>query len=75
MINHSGASRIHATIERRRDKWVLIDHSTNGTFVTFAGERELRLHREELILRGDGIISFGQSAGHGGAESLRFALT
>lgn len=75
VVNHSGASRIHATIERRRDKWVLIDHSTNGTFVTFAGERELRLHREELILRGDGVISFGQSADHGGAESLRFALT
>lgn len=75
VVNHSGASRIHATIERRIDKWVLIDHSTNGTFVTFAGERELRLHREELILRGDGVISFGQSADHSGAESLRFALS
>lgn len=74
VVNHSGASRIHATIERRRDKWVLIDHSTNGTFVTIGTEPELRLHREEVILRGTGVISFGQSANHSGSESLRFAL-
>lgn len=54
------ASRRHATIERRQDKWVLIDHSTNGTFVTFLGEPELRLNREETILQRPGTMSFGQ---------------
>jgi hypothetical protein len=53
------ASRLHARIERRRDKYVLIDHSTNGTFCTMQGEREVELRREELLLRGRGRIIFG----------------
>jgi class 3 adenylate cyclase len=53
------ASRLHARIERRRDKYVLIDHSTNGTFCTVQGEAEVELRREELLLRGRGRIVFG----------------
>ncbi|HVO89164.1 MAG TPA: adenylate/guanylate cyclase domain-containing protein [Casimicrobiaceae bacterium] len=55
------ASRSHARIERRRDKFVLIDQSTNGTFVTFEGEPEIQLRREELVLRGRGHVAFGHS--------------
>ena len=36
------ASRQHARIERRRDKFVLIDHSTNGTYCTIEGEQRDR---------------------------------
>lgn len=53
------ASRMHARIERRRDKFVLVDQSSNGTFVTVEGEGEVHLRREELMLRGRGRISFG----------------
>jgi hypothetical protein len=53
------ASRAHARIERRRDKFVLIDQSSNGTYVTVEGEPEIHLRREELILRGRGHICFG----------------
>jgi adenylate cyclase len=53
------ASRTHARLERRRDKFVLVDQSTNGTFVTFDGEAEIMLRREEIVLRGHGHISFG----------------
>jgi adenylate cyclase len=55
------ASRSHARIERRRDKFVLIDQSTNGTYVTFEGEPEIHLRREELVLRGRGHVAFGHS--------------
>ena len=55
------ASRRHCTIERRKDKWVLKDHSTNGTFVTLEGDSEITLRREELVLRRHGWIAFGQS--------------
>jgi adenylate cyclase len=56
------ASRYHCTIERRQDKWVLKDHSTNGTFVTLDGDdSELVLQREELTLRKHGFIAFGQT--------------
>jgi hypothetical protein len=53
------ASREHARIERRRDKYVLIDVSSNGTFVTFHGEPEMVVRREEVLLHGRGSISFG----------------
>jgi class 3 adenylate cyclase len=56
------ASRVHARVERRRDKYVLVDHSTNGTFCTLEGEGEVELHREELLLRGRGRIVFGHPA-------------
>ncbi|MCC6879736.1 MAG: adenylate/guanylate cyclase domain-containing protein, partial [Rhodocyclaceae bacterium] len=61
IINDRRASRTHARIERRRDKFVLIDQSTNGTYVTFEGEVEFALKREEVILRGKGRISFGHA--------------
>ncbi len=54
-------SRFHARIEYRRGKFVLLDQSTNGTFViTQEGER-VYLHREELLLRGTGVISLGRA--------------
>ena len=61
MIADHMASRHHCTIERRQDKWLLKDHSTNGTYVTLDGdENELVLQREELTLRKHGYIAFGQ---------------
>jgi adenylate cyclase len=53
------ASRDHARIERRRDKFVLVDISSNGTFITFHGEPEMPVRREEIVLHGHGSISFG----------------
>ncbi len=66
------ASRVHARIERRRDKFALIDQSSNGTYVTVDGEREFLLHREELLLRGSGRISFGHAHDDDPAETLSF---
>ena len=57
------ASRQHCTIERRQDKFMLRDHSTNGTFVTVDGELEVVLQREEFQLRKRGWIALGQSRG------------
>src|SRR3954451_10921125 len=72
MIADRLASRSHARIERRRDKFVLIDQSTNGTYVTFDGEPELQLRREELVLRGRGHVSFGHSHHTDRTEVLSF---
>lgn len=57
------ASRAHAMIERRRDKFVLVDHSANGTYVSPEGEPEALLRREEYPLHGRGRIAFGQPCG------------
>jgi hypothetical protein len=55
------ASRIHAKIEYHRGKFVLIDQSTNGTFVRTQDGKEVYLRREGLPLWGKGTISLGQS--------------
>lgn len=66
------ASRLHAHIERRRDKFVLVDQSSNGTYVTVEGQVEILLRREELLLRGRGHISFGHTYQADPGETLAF---
>jgi hypothetical protein len=60
-ITHHLISRRHCSIEKRGDKFVLADQSSNGTFVTIEGDSEFVVHREEFILRKNGCISFGES--------------
>jgi adenylate cyclase len=59
-VRDPSVSRAHAMIERRRERFVLADHSSNGTFVTFEGRPEMKVHHEELTLVGHGWIAFGQ---------------
>ena len=54
------ASRVHAMIERRRGKIVLIDKSTNGTYVRNARRDLVFVHRDEYVLEGEGVIGLGQ---------------
>lgn len=62
VVRDKNSSRNHGKIERRMGKYVLADHSANGTFVTIEeSEREIILQREEFTLRGHGWIAFGQS--------------
>jgi len=68
------ASRVHARIERRRDKFFVVDQSTNGTFVNFAGEGEIVLRREEVMLRGEGRIAFGHTLAEPTEETVDFAV-
>ncbi len=68
------ASRHHARIERRRDKFFLVDQSTNGTYVVFTGEAEITLRREEVMLRGAGRIAFGRSVSETSEGTVEFAL-
>ena len=66
------ASRRHAKIELRAGKFVLVDQSSNGTFVTFGNEAEMHLRREEVILHGSGVIAFGHSAQDPGTDKVEF---
>jgi adenylate cyclase len=67
------ASRMHARIERRSGKFVLTDHSSNGTFVMIDGEAPIQVRREELVLRGRGRIGFGHAVQADNEEHLAFA--
>ena len=68
------ASRQHARIELRQGKFMLIDQSTNGTFVAFAGESEITLRREEVMLRAQGRIAFGRSVSDATDDTVEFSV-
>ena len=60
-INARFISRLHLTLAPRRGKFVLIDHSSNGTYIKFKLQNELFIRREELPLIGEGYISLGEN--------------
>ena len=74
VISDPKASRNHAGIEKRRDKFFISDQSTNGTYITFAGEPEIALHREEVTLRGSGHIRFGHSKAEPSGDIVEFSV-
>jgi adenylate cyclase len=59
MVNDTMASREHARIEYRRDKFVITDQSTNGTYI-LGPDGQAYLRREEAALAGSGKISLGR---------------
>jgi len=60
IVNNDFASRQHANVEFRFGKFILSDHSSNGTYVRNSDGVVTRLNREEVILHGKGTISLGQ---------------
>lgn len=66
------ASRLHAHLEYRRGKFVLVDHSTNGTYIQSFEGRNLYLRREELPIVGKGLISLGESVSPTNKHLIRF---
>lgn len=72
IIRDRRASRKHGQIERRGDKYVLSDVSTNGTYVQLKGEAEFFLRRGELVLQGSGRICFAAPGGSEGADIAEF---
>lgn len=59
IVHERMASRRHARIERRGERFYLVDESTNGTYVRLADGSEIHLRLEALQLRGAGQISLG----------------
>lgn len=74
VIAHPEASRLHGRIERRQEHFFYVDLSTNGTYVTIAGDEEIRLRRQETMLRGEGQLAYGHPARDARAEVIRYRL-
>ena len=72
VIHDRRASRHHATIERRGNQIILIDKSTNGTYVMIEGLPEIFVKRSECILRGKGRILFATPSAHPDADCAEF---
>jgi len=71
-INEKLASRQHVRIELRRDKFFIIDQSTNGTHVRIDNGEVSFLRREEMPINGDGQISLGKGFNENPTEVVRF---
>ena len=65
-------SRIHAKVEMRRGKFVLVDQSTNGTFVTTLKGEETFVRRDTLELMGEGTIGLGRAEKEGSSLAIHF---
>ena len=67
-------SRVHARVEMSRDKFTLVDESTNGTFVqTNAGE-EIFVRRDSTPLTGEGVIGLGRVVQPGTALAVHYVI-
>lgn len=74
VIAHRTASRLHGRFERRRDKYFYVDLSTNGTYVAIAGQAEILLRYEQMLLSGSGTLAIGHRSDDARAEIVRFAI-
>ncbi|MBU2887328.1 adenylate/guanylate cyclase domain-containing protein [Gilvimarinus agarilyticus] len=72
--DNTKVSREHCEIIYRRGKFVLIDHSTNGTYITQEQQELVYIRREETPLMGSGIITLGQRPDRAGAYSISFTI-
>ncbi len=65
-------SRIHAKLELRRGKFVLIDQSTNGTFVQNVQGEELFVRRDSTEINGEGTIGLGRAEQPGSSLAIHY---
>ena len=65
-------SRIHAKVELRRGKFVLVDQSTNGTFLLNARGEETFVRRDSTELNGEGTIGLGRAEEPGDSLAIHF---
>jgi class 3 adenylate cyclase len=72
VVPDQSVSRTHASIEYQGGKFILIDRSTNGTFLQIRNEEKVFLHREQIHLRNEGLIMLGQDIGANDSEAIHF---
>jgi adenylate cyclase len=76
VVNDPRVSRAHARVQWRNGSILLVDVSTYGTWIRFAGGgSDLLLRREECVLHGDGEIALGASFSDLTVPTVRFSIT
>ena len=68
-------SRIHAKVEMRRGKFMLVDQSTNGTFLQSIQGEETFIRRDSAEIRGEGTIGLGRAESPGASLAIHFKIT
>ncbi|MFZ9053523.1 MAG: adenylate/guanylate cyclase domain-containing protein [Woeseiaceae bacterium] len=65
-------SRIHAKVEMRRGKFILVDQSTNGTFLQNVQGEEKFVRRDSTELTGEGTIGLGRLEQPGSSLAVHY---
>ena len=65
-------SRLHARVEINRNKFMLIDQSTNGTFVLGKDGEEAFVRRDSMQIRGEGLIGLGKTPDSNSSQVIRY---
>jgi pSer/pThr/pTyr-binding forkhead associated (FHA) protein len=65
-------SRIHAKIEMRRGRFVIVDQSTNGTFLQDIQGHEVFVRRDSTELGEEGTIGLGRAEEPGSSLAIYF---
>ncbi len=74
LVHSKLSSRQHATIEYNYGKFLLTDHSVNGTFVRFGNNQDIMLKHQQIVLHSGGKISFGQPFSDAHNEVVEYIL-
>jgi class 3 adenylate cyclase len=74
-LPHAWVSRDHCHIAHQNGKFVLADHSSNGTWVKPQGGAAIYLRREETPLQGSGIVAAGQAPDQAGTPLILYRLS
>ena len=72
LVDRELVSRSHADIEFRQGKFILIDHSTNGTYLLLENGARFFVRREEFTLHDRGIICLGQAVAEDNPDLIRY---
>lgn len=72
IVDRELVSRSHADIEFRQNKFVLIDHSTNGTYLLLENGARFLVRREEFTLHERRIICLGQPVLNEDPDLIRY---
>jgi adenylate cyclase len=75
VIKNDFVSRQHATLELKFGKFILTDHSSNGTFLRSSDGVLARVNREETPLHGRGMISLGQPYSDNPSDLIEFSIS
>jgi pSer/pThr/pTyr-binding forkhead associated (FHA) protein len=65
-------SRLHARIVIGRSNFILIDQSTNGTFVQTGDGENLFVHQDIVQLKGEGMMGLGCLSEQGSQHTIHF---
>jgi class 3 adenylate cyclase len=72
IVKNDLVSRLHARLEYRKQRFLLTDQSTNGTYVRLEAGNALYVRRDSQFIQGNGLIGLGETVTESSPDVIRF---